>query len=251
MTRRRHVGIPKDRRSAEQRNKELWDAVRQYHLTRRRDDHRIREDALKKMSKNLEKSTGNIFTARLSLLAYCTRSMKFFSALEELFELGLDGPDWEDRLGPMLQRHRLNDELSLLISRFDLPLIDAVQAFALGETQRGVARQLAVSYPMSNSYEAAVQRTRIWLRTEDSVVHRLLRLLNDIPVRERRRGLEYARARYPIRGDEIQNALGAICDVLRVYHKVDNKALAKLASEGADKTDDCEGDILEFLEGPS
>ena len=112
MTRRRHVGIPKDRRSAEQRNKDLWDAVRQHQLTRRRDDHGAREIALVKIYKNLEKSTGNIFTARLWLLAYCTRNMKFFSALEELFELGLDGPDWEDRLSPVLQRHRLNDELS-------------------------------------------------------------------------------------------------------------------------------------------
>ena len=105
-----------------------------------------------------------------------------------------------------------------------------------------------MSFPTSNSYDAAVQRARIWLRTKDSILHRLLRLLNAIPIRDRRRGLEYARARYPIRGNEIQNALRAICDVLRAYHKVDNKGLAKLASEGDDNTNDCEGDILEFLE---
>jgi hypothetical protein len=185
----------------------------------------------------LEKSLGNQFTANLALLAYSTRNAKFVAALNELIELGLDGPDWEDRLGAMLQHHKMGDEAEDLLDRLEgQPMGDAVESFARGESQRGVARRIATSYLDSNSYDAAVQRARMWLLTTDTYEHRLLRLLIELPAGERRKGLEYARANRKIAEEQeilFKLGLAVICDVLKAHHGVDDKGLKTLVRERA------------------
>ena len=151
----------------------------------------------------------------------------------------------------MLQWHEANDELQRLVDKFSLPIVDAIIAFASGQTQRSVARRLAVSFPKSNSYNAAAQRARTWLRTEDTTFHRMLRLLNEIPIGDRRQGLAYARARFLLRdGHEpsFRQGLALIRDVLKAHYKVDNKGLAKKLCEGPGSPDDREECILVLLE---
>ena len=104
---------------------------------------------------------------------------------------------------------------------------------------------------MSNSYDAAAQKVRMWLRRADTSLHGFLRVFNKIPISKRRVGLRYARARLLLKEKQepsFTEALALICDVLKAYYRVDNEGVARLVREATGNAHDREGSILELLE---
>ena len=235
MRRRQRSGGGKEQRSAERCQKEsLWREARDVSALIPR-DYIKREMALGKTLRRLRNSPGNEFVSKLMLLALSTRSAKFIDALDELIDLKLDGKNWEDRLGHLYQKHKALDELSeLTFFLTEGSIFCALREFAAGATQRTVARMIATRFLKSNSYDAAVQRARMWLREEDSPQLRLLRLLNKIPLGERRRALAFARAAHMIpEGQKIsvEQAEAVIWDVLKAHYKVTDEELAAFVGE--------------------
>ena len=113
--------------------KKIWAATRKIKVKKLLPSDIVKKRVrLHRIFARLEKSPGNQFTACLALLAYSTRSMKFIAALDELLDMGLDGPDWEIRLRPMRLKCEVEDELDELQVDLKYPCLTLLSHLPLG-----------------------------------------------------------------------------------------------------------------------